>query len=880
MSKRSKKDREGFWARVAGFWMKRSVLSIFIIVFLLASGGYVYSSVISRDGFPALSLPLVQVSVEHDIDNTIEADEEIATVLNSTVGDIAEVEEVQTSSVEGAVVSAIVLTPGSDSELLSEQIKNDLDEAGLTNSEVLELTLDNIGFSLSISSTELEGRELEALATKVADRLKQEDDLILDATASSNYDANGNLIGFGRYGSRDDSGEFTFSSSAPLLLQKQASVDTLTFSDEVTVLITEDLVLDGTLPEHANVEYVGDGAQAIRDQIAGLEVSLFQSLAVVAVMVMVLVGWRAAAVSIVFIPTVMAGTILVMYALGATLNTISLFGLLLVLGLFIDDIIVIVEAIDKERQRGLKRIDAVKAALSKIGSADVMGSLTTIAVFVPLLTITGLLGELVFELPEAVIIALSLSVVLALTAFLWLSSLTVSRGEKGSDSKEAKDDDTHILDKVLNPITKVGAGIINAIGNTLVKFVSGYLKRKTTTLLVAIFGIVAIVLGASYATKLDFEIFPSPDDLPEVNYSITFNGASSVEEAEEIAAETDQLIVAELGDQIEKVVYSTGTIQSAEVGVQLAEERTMTSSEIEDEIASLLEENEKVSVAFGDQGALEARFSADSIDELVTLTAEIPRFIQTQDGANFATVAPLTSVVQRWDDSLVATALISVEDDVTSDDFFETLGEDAEADGLGVEITADQVNTQNAIEKSQEDSFSSMAVVFLVSIVAVSIILMIHFRSIILPGLILGVLPLSIPLLFPGLKSVNAELSFFVMLGLAALIGIAVNNSIMLIDYAERAVKEEGKSARQSIIDALSVRFRPLIVTVLTTVVGIFPLTSDPQFSGLAWTVIFGMTSSTLMVITVFPAYYEIVQGPRLMVLRFFKRLRKKIFHR
>jgi multidrug efflux pump subunit AcrB len=193
-----------------------------------------------------------------------------------------------------------------------------------------------------------------------------------------------------------------------------------------------------------------------------------------------------------------------------------------------------------------------------------------------------------------------------------------------------------------------------------------------------------------------------------------------------------------------------------------------------------------------------------------------------------------------------------------------------------VGITADHVDTSDPITEDQENSFGAMGLVFILSIFTIACLLVVQFRSLLLPGVILMAVPLALPLLFPGLLSVGADLSFFVMLGISALIGIAVNNSIMLIDYANQEIRR-GAEPVAAIMEALHIRFRPLVIAALTTVVGVYPLTTDPQFSGLAWTVIFGLVSSTVLVVTVFPAYYVMVQTPRSAVARWRHRRRDSV---
>ena len=122
--------------------------------------------------------------------------------------------------------------------------------------------------------------------------------------------------------------------------------------------------------------------------------------------------------------------------------------------------------------------------------------------------------------------------------------------------------------------------------------------------------------------------------------------------------------------------------------------------------------------------------------------------------------------------------------------------------------------------------------------------------------LIFMAIPFSFLGVAAGLHYTNNPLSFFVMIGFFALIGIAVNNTILLTDYANQA-RNQGHGHFESMALAVKARFRPLITTSLTSVVALIPLAlSDPFWESLAFTLIFGLLSSTLLVIVTFPYYY------------------------
>ena len=112
------------------------------------------------------------------------------------------------------------------------------------------------------------------------------------------------------------------------------------------------------------------------------------------------------------------------------------------------------------------------------------------------------------------------------------------------------------------------------------------------------------------------------------------------------------------------------------------------------------------------------------------------------------------------------------------------------------------------------------------------------------------------------------------MVGLLGLIGIVVNNSILLTEYANQE-KDAGKDRYQAIGAAVKDRIRPLLTTTLTTVFALIPLAlSDPFWQPLAYTLIFGMLSSTLLIILSFPYYYLGVERLREWKNRRFPNLR------
>jgi len=98
------------------------------------------------------------------------------------------------------------------------------------------------------------------------------------------------------------------------------------------------------------------------------------------------------------------------------------------------------------------------------------------------------------------------------------------------------------------------------------------------------------------------------------------------------------------------------------------------------------------------------------------------------------------------------------------------------------------------------------------------------------------------------------------MIGMIALGGIVIRNSVVLLDFIMSA-RARGEPAREATLNSGAVRMRPVLLTAATTALGVWPLTFDPIFSGLAWALIFGLVASTLFSLVLVPVTYLAVYG-------------------
>ncbi|MDG4811940.1 efflux RND transporter permease subunit [Hydrogenovibrio sp. 3SP14C1] len=157
------------------------------------------------------------------------------------------------------------------------------------------------------------------------------------------------------------------------------------------------------------------------------------------------------------------------------------------------------------------------------------------------------------------------------------------------------------------------------------------------------------------------------------------------------------------------------------------------------------------------------------------------------------------------------------------------------------------------------DVFRDMGSAFIVALVFIYLILVGYYRSFMMPVIVMGAIPLTMIGVFPGHWLTGQAFTATSMIGVIALAGIVVRNSLLLIDFILE-YRNEGKSLKDSVIEAGKVRFRPILLTALAIMFGSMIMITDPVFGGLAVSLIFGTLSSTVLTLLVIPLLYFIWQ--------------------
>ena len=230
-------------------------------------------------------------------------------------------------------------------------------------------------------------------------------------------------------------------SAVAIGISQSPGSNALAISDEVRRVMVE---LKKNMPEGVDYEIVYDPTQFIRASIQAVVRTLLEAVAlVVLVVILFLQTWRASIIPMLAVPVSIIGTFAVMYAFGFSINALSLFGLVLAIGIVVDDAIVVVENVERHIEAGLSPRDATYQAMREVSGPIIAIALVLIAVFVPLAFVSGLTGQFYNQFALTIAISTVISAINSLTLSPALAALLL----KGHNAP--RDGLTRIMDRSL-----------------------------------------------------------------------------------------------------------------------------------------------------------------------------------------------------------------------------------------------------------------------------------------------------------------------------------------------------------------------------------------------------------------------------------------------
>lgn len=702
-----------------------------------------------------------------------------------------------------------------------------------------------------------------------------------------------------------------------------------------------------TLPANIDMVQNFDQADNVNRRLSGLGTDFIIAILLVAVTLLPL-GIRPAIIVMISIPLSLAIGIVLLQLFGFNLNQLSIVGLVVALGLLVDDSIVVVENIERWMLEGHSRLEATLKATKQIGLAVVGCTITLIIAFMPLVFLPEGSGDFIRSLPLAVIFCVMASMLVSLTIIPFLSSRLLKN---------------HTGNPEGNFLMR---GLKRLIHGSYAKLLEKALQRPFLTISIAV-----LLFGGSIFlfNVIGFSLFPASEK-PQFLVNIITPNQSNLPYTDTVA----KAIEKQLAQQPEVKYYSTNVGKGnpriyynvipendrsdfSQLFVQLQDDTSP------DEKLKLIQKlqhqwahypDAKIEVKNFEQGPpviapIEVRLFGDNLDTLRSLSAKVEMLLHQVQGSMYINnpVSLLKSdirvVVNKEKAQMLGVSALSVDQTArlaitglnmgtfynndnkngytmlltrskegrpNMDAFRNLYVNNVQGKSLPMNQVADlqleaspavinhqekkrvvsvQANVQDGYlvsrviddvvlkmeglklplgysyemggeVESRNNSFGGFMSIILVTVflfVAVLILLFKTFKSTLI---VLSVIPLGVVGAAVALWLTGNSLSFVAIIGLIALAGIEVKNTILLVDFTNQ-LRRQGKGLQEAIREAGELRFLPIVLTSLTAIGGLIPIaiSTNPLIAPLAIVLIGGLISSTLLSRIVTPIIYELI---------------------
>jgi hydrophobic/amphiphilic exporter-1 (mainly G- bacteria), HAE1 family len=770
--------------------------------------------------------------------------------------------------------------------------------------------------------------------------------------------------------------------SVELAVYKEGDANTVQVARRVSQRID---VIQKRLPPGTELTMVYDQSHFIADAISDVRTAaLFGGLFAILVLYAFLRDARATFVIGVAIPVSVIGTFLLMYASDVSLNIMSLGGIALAVGMLVDNSIVVLENIVRKKEQGFGVLDAARRGTSEVAGAVTASTLTTVAVFFPMVFVTGIAGQLFRDQALTVTFALLFSLLVALTLIPMLAS-------RGAPHRYADAEDAGppalvtrvagaglrrvgvavgtvawLLSYLMLPLVWLFQGLYRLTARIYAPLLKGSLQQRWLVLLVAA---AAFASSIVLLPRLGYELLPQlaqgefsvqlrlPSGAPlaetdavirrlqeqtaelpgvDVSYSVAGTGnrldASPVD-AGEHTGQLNVKLAAGAGRQVEAATMATmraslermpgvahefsrpalfsfrTPLEIEVVGYdleRLAEVAQRLRQAMEDsprfaDVRSTVEAgNPEIQILFDQERA--ARLGLVVRDIADTVVAKVRGEVATRYTWRDKKIDVLVRSVDTRDSSLTEIENLIVNPESDRPVPLKAVAEIRVAVGPAEIRRADQARVAlvsanlaygdlasatdevRAIIASvpmapgvaagvsgqsaeMQDSFRSMLFTLAMAVFLVYLVMASQFESLIHPFVILFTIPLALVGAVWALWLTGTTVSVVAFIGLIMLAGIVVNNAIVLVDLINQ-LRADGMERTAAIIEAGRARLRPIVMTTLTTTLGLLPMAigfgdGAEVRAPMAITVIGGLLFSTLLTLVVIPVVYSMLDRGR-----------------
>lgn len=731
-----------------------------------------------------------------------------------------------------------------------------------------------------------------------------------------------------------------------LNVQKQSGANAV----KVAGAIKEELArLEQELPGNVQATILMDQSTFVLNSMGGIASSgLFGGLLAGMILLIFLRHFRATLVVGLAIPISLVTTFGPLFFGGVTLNIMSLGGLTMGIGMMVDSAIVVLENIFRHKQMGKSTEQAALEGTGEVTLAVAASTMTTVAVFLPVVFITGIAQQYFRELALSVTYSLLTSLAVSLT-LVPIMATWLLRDQKGPVKPPSR---------LFVRIAEVLEGLNERYGKLLVQA----LRRRWTVIGI---GLSALVVAGLFGSQMGTQFIPDQDtsefrvsiklppgtvlsktekmtneavemlkDLPELRTLYVTVGSAGdawsarsgntneanitgmvlrpsersrdlkaiIEEVRERlilpGAEVQVLVsgaldpggspvevlikgedldlLDSLADQVAaEVAQVPGTREVRtslseglpEVQIKVDRARAAAYHLSPSQIASAVQQAVKGQVVSqfrvgGKEYDILLQASEETRRDLAALN-QLPLATQTGQIVPLGDVAKVTrsvgpTMVERDDQARV----VKVTGQLYNRDLGSVMA-DVKARVGAIPLPIDYSVEYGGQNKEMEDAFGGLIQALLFSIVLVYLVMAAQFESFLHPFVILGSIPLAIVGAVLALVVTGRNMDISGMIGMILLVGVVVNNAIVLVDYINQ-LRREGMARNEAVMLAGPTRLRPVLMTTLTTLLGLLPLAlglsegSDQQ-APMATVVIGGLALSTLLTLVVIPVAYTLM---------------------
>lgn len=743
---------------------------------------------------------------------------------------------------------------------------------------------------------------------------------------------------------------------------KKGSADIIETADAVNLLAIEQNNFYG---DEVEVFTSGDRSVVVKNRLSVVLNNGLIGLAFVLVMLIILLNFRVAIWTALGIPIALLGAIFFLPVFDLELSAIAMAGLIIVIGIVVDDAIVVSENITRHSEMGKSAIDAAVDGTSEVFKPVLTTILTTILAFSPMFFIDGVLGDFVFVIPLVVCIALAISFmesIFALPSHL-ISGITGNTKALTSATKKESDWFKNLL---VNPFTKLVD-----------------MSLKSRYLVIGIF--IALLFGSLYYAKnhIDFILFPT-DSSEEIDVLIELPTGASLDATEEVIKQVEHVLLTMPEGEVQSFVVRAGRVgknvlfqstNNAYIMLYLTpyDTRERGAREITKELKEKVTHIENALITFqisaggppvgkpitlrvtGNDDTVRNNLANDIINKLNAMEAvsgidsdnkkgkeQVEVKLDYEKlaalGLNVSTVAQNLRLAF---DGEVATSVRYHDDDVEfrvqldqqSVNDIDTIGRMLVPNNQGrliqlkevaqfetsnslsifshyknkrsTLITADvDIDLMTPIEATQsilsqidmtmwpgmelisdgeadesQKSVGSLGSAFLIAMVSILLILILLFGSIIKPIIVLLVIPFGLIGVIWAFVLHGMPISFIASIGVIGLTGVLVNDSLILVSYADTLQQQDpSRSYYDVLLEAVSTRFRPIVITSVTTVSGLLPLAygiggSDPLMAPMALAMGYGVTMATPLALLLIPCILLVNEDVKALFMKAKNRL-------